>query len=136
VITAVDTSVLLDVFTADPEHGEGSRDLLKQMITEGQLIACEVIWAEVTPQFPTAEQGRIALEGLGVLFQPMGMDAALVAGDAWRDYRARGGARGRVIADFLIGAHAMTQADRLFTRDRGFHRECFAGLEVVDPTAR
>ena len=31
-ITAVDTSVLLDVFTADEEHGERSRDLLKRMI--------------------------------------------------------------------------------------------------------
>jgi hypothetical protein len=40
-----------------------------------------------------------------------------------------------VIADFLIGAHALEQADRLLTRDRGFHRRAFDGLVIVDPSA-
>jgi len=40
-----------------------------------------------------------------------------------------------VVADFLIGAHALEQADRLLTRDRGFHRSAFAGLAIVDPFA-
>ena len=134
-ITAVDTSVLLDVFTADATHGATSRDALRRMISEGQLVACDVVWAEVTPQFPTTDQGRAALEELGVRYEPLSLEAALSAGAAWRGYRARGGKRGRVIADFLIGAHASTQADRLLTRDRGFHRACFADLEIVDPSA-
>jgi predicted nucleic acid-binding protein len=40
-----------------------------------------------------------------------------------------------VIADFLVGAHAVEQADRLLTRDRGFQRAAFAGLVIVDPVA-
>jgi hypothetical protein len=40
-----------------------------------------------------------------------------------------------VIADFLIGAHAFEQADRLLTRERGFHRMAFDGLVIVDPSA-
>jgi hypothetical protein len=40
-----------------------------------------------------------------------------------------------VVADFLVGAHALAQADRLLTRDRGFHRRAFAGLVIVDPSA-
>ena len=48
----------------------------------------------------------------------------------------RGGARrDRIVADFLIGAHARLQADRLLTRDRGFFRDSFDGLEVIDPSA-
>jgi hypothetical protein len=39
-----------------------------------------------------------------------------------------------VIADFLVGAHALEQADRLLTRDRGFHRSAFGGLVIVDPS--
>jgi predicted nucleic acid-binding protein len=39
-----------------------------------------------------------------------------------------------VIADFLVGAHAVEQADRLLARDRGFHRLAFAGLAIVDPS--
>jgi predicted nucleic acid-binding protein len=45
-----------------------------------------------------------------------------------------GGTRERVIADFLIGAHAMAKADRLLTRDRGFYRRYFKDLTVLDPS--
>ena len=41
-----------------------------------------------------------------------------------------------VIADFLVGAHARSQADRLLTRDWGFYRSAFSGLRLVEPTAR
>lgn len=41
----------------------------------------------------------------------------------------------RVVADFLVGAPAATQADRLLTRDRGVHRAYFGGLTILDPTS-
>jgi predicted nucleic acid-binding protein len=53
----------------------------------------------------------------------------------WSAYRRQRGTRERVIADFLIGAHALVQADRLLTRDRGFYRRYFEGLEILDPSA-
>ncbi|HTS69938.1 MAG TPA: VapC toxin family PIN domain ribonuclease, partial [Terriglobia bacterium] len=43
--------------------------------------------------------------------------------------------RTRVVADFLIGAHALHNADRLLTRDRGFYRSYFKRLTILDPTA-
>ena len=71
---------------------------------------------------------------LGVEFEPMTEDAALSASGPWRKYRDRGGRRDRVIPDFLVGAHAMAQADRLLTRDRGFYRAYFSRLRLIDPT--
>jgi predicted nucleic acid-binding protein len=60
---------------------------------------------------------------------------SLAVGQAWRAYRQAGGTRERVVADFLIGAHALARADRLLTRDRGFCRSYFAELAIIDPTS-
>jgi predicted nucleic acid-binding protein len=40
-----------------------------------------------------------------------------------------------MVADFLIGAHAQLQADALLSRDRGFFREDFQDLQILDPSA-
>ncbi len=133
-ITAVDTSVLLDVFTGDRHYLEGSRDALRDSIARGRIIACEVVWAEVGAFFPDTAAARDAMETVGVDLLPSEVESALAAGTAWADYRHRGGSRKRVIADFLIGAHAMVRAERLLTRDRGFYRSYFSALEVVDPS--
>ena len=133
-ITAVDTNILLDVFGADRAFGAISRESLRRGIAEGQLVACEVIWAEVGVFFPSAPVAREAMQRLGVEFSPMTLETALEASQAWKEYRRRGGPRNRVAADFLIGAHALHQADRLLTRDRGFYRTYFKSLLILDPT--
>jgi len=133
VITAVDTNVLLDIFGADQLFGPRSAQALRSCLREGRLLACEVVWAEVASVFPSPALAREAIERLGVEFSSIGRETALAAAAAWKTYRARGGRRQRVVADFLIGAHAQLQAERLLTRDRGFYRACFAGLEVLDP---
>lgn len=132
-ITAVDTSVLLDVFGADPAFGPRSSKAVRTCLVEGRLVACEVVWAEVGSFFPTPEAAQEAMDRLGVEFNPVDQKAALAAGAAWKAYRSRGGRRHRVAADFLIGAHALTQADRLLTRDRGFYRAYFSRLRILDP---
>ena len=39
--------------------------------------------------------------------------------------------RTRIVADFLIGAHAVAAADRFLTRDRGFYASYFAELKTL-----
>lgn len=49
----------------------------------------------------------------------------------WREYRASGGKRTRLIADFLIGAHAQVRGGPLLTHDRGFFRRYFTDLQIL-----
>jgi predicted nucleic acid-binding protein len=134
VITAVDTSVLLDVFGADPIFGPRSKEALRACIQQGAIIACEVVWAEVAGIFPTVEHAQEALARLEVGFSSITEPTALDAGRVWRQYRRRGGQREHMVPDFLVGSHALHQAERLLSRDRGYYRDYFTGLLILDPS--
>lgn len=134
-ITAVDTNVLLDVFTGDADHGPASREALDMSLQQGGLIVSDVVWAETSAAFPEPEAAMTALATIGAVYTATVQEAAAAAAGAWRTYRAAGGPRTRVVADFLVASHALVQADRLLTRDRGFYRRYFADLTVVDPSA-
>jgi predicted nucleic acid-binding protein len=133
-ITAVDTNVIIDILEPDPHHGPASREALRRCMREGALVACEVVWAEVATAYGHAIEKLVdSLQSLGIVFSPMSQEAALTAAKCWHAFRRKVKTRDRIAADFLIGGHAMQQCDRLLTRDRGFYRQYFEALELVEP---
>ena len=134
-ITAIDTNILIDVLEPDLEYGPASREYLKRCRSEGAIVACGVIWAEVASSNWLATGELVsALETIGLEYSPMNRETAVAAATIWRRYRGDTPGRHRIASDFLIGAHARVQCDRLLTRDRGFYRAYFEGLRVVDPS--
>lgn len=132
-ITAVDTSVLLDVLLGDPRFGPASRAALRTAAAQGALIVSTTVAAELAAAYDQPTRSVHALSRLGIDLVPDDSDIALQAGGGWRRYRHAGGTRRRILPDFLIGAHAMQVADRLLSRDRGFYRSHFDRLEVLEP---
>jgi len=133
-ITAVDSSILFDVLLADQQYAGASLAALKDCRHAGGLVVCPVVWAEVRAALREPENMSKLLGAAGIRFDSFDEKCADLAGEMWRRYRARGGKRDRIIPDFLVGAHARLRAARLLSRDRGFYRGYFDGLEVIAPT--
>jgi hypothetical protein len=130
-ITALDTSVLLDVLVNDPRHADRSEALLFEVYRQGSLIISPAVYAELVPQARHREELDGWLRQTRIEVVPFTVDHAYTAGVAHTAYRKAGGTRRRILADFLIGAHAFHEADQLLTRDRGFYRRNFSGLRIV-----
>ena len=129
-ITAIDTSILLDVFV-DSDQADQSEELLVQAYEKGSLIIAPVVYAELVPQAPSQVELDRWLSLAGIQVIPFTKHHAFQAGKAHAAYRKAGGKRDRILADFMIGAHALAEADVFLTRDRGFYRNYFSSLQIV-----
>ena len=131
-ISAVDTNVLLDVFRPDPQHGPQSAAWLQRAYDDGAVLVCDVVYAELVPFFGDRLTLARALREVNATLSPIDSSIAYEAGMRWMRYRRSGGPRTRIVADFLIGAHALDAADTFLTRDRGFYATYFPDLRTPE----
>lgn len=134
-VTAVDTSVLLDVITDDVQWAGSSQAALRQASREGSLVICDCVLAEITPALG-ADSVAEFLDDWNIRFISSSRASALLAGKLFATHLARGGKGGHVAPDFLIGAHAQLHAERLLARDRGYLRDYFKKLTVWSPAVK
>ena len=133
--TALDSSVILDVITDDPSWGYASEKSLYEASTLGQLVICECVLAEIVPALGESDIQSF-LSDWKISFEPSTVKSATLAGEMYRLYLGRKGMAKRVLPDFLIGAHAAVHTSRLLARDRGYYRDYFKGLVLVEPGAQ
>ena len=132
-MTLVDTNILLDVLTKDPKWLDWSLARLEEASFEGPLIINDVIYAETSARYPAIEELESALAGAGIAVATMPRIALFLAGKAFLQYRADGGIRTGVLADFFIGAHAAVEQLPLLTRDARRYRTYFPTVNLIAP---
>jgi predicted nucleic acid-binding protein len=132
--TAIDTNVLLDVLAGDERNYESSLRAIEESSAMGSIVICDLVYAELCVHFASQRECDGFLGAGGIRVESLTREASFLASRAFRVYRKRGGKRTRLLADFLIGAHAQLQAARLLSRDRGFYAGLFPELALVDPS--
>lgn len=132
-ITLVDSNVILDVATDDPDWGEWSAEALARAADESTLAINPLIFAEISAGFATIEELEELVPADAFRRLDLPYEAAFLAAKAFVAYRRRGGHRSAPLADFYIGAHAAVAGMRLLTRDARRYRTYFPGVRLISP---
>ena len=131
----VDSNILLDVATNDPNWGDWSARALAKVAEHTTLIINPIIYAEVSIGYTTIEALDAALPAPLYQREPLPWEAAFLAGKSFLLYRRRGGSRTSPLPDFYIGAHAAIGRLALLTRDAARYRSYFPKVEILAPTS-
>lgn len=135
--TALDTNVLSALWSNEPT----ARDIsisLDHARAQGGLVICAPVFAEsiAHPAMSESVLERFLKEtGIAVDFD-LGeavwrLAATSFAAYADRRRRSGGDSPRRLLADFIIGAHALSRADRLITLEARRYSRDFPTLRIV-----
>jgi hypothetical protein len=153
--TAVDTNILFDLLAGPTSASSQAKRALADALALGPLAVCPVVYTELATGFTEPGEVKAFIRDLGIEVDQFGEPAMLAAAEAWGLYTQHRGHesqcshcghrtlftcprcgetvswRQHIIADFLIGAHALYQADCLLTRDVAQYRRYFPSLQLL-----
>jgi predicted nucleic acid-binding protein len=132
----VDSSVLLDVFTADPVWAEWSVGQLERASADGTVFIDPMVYSEISIGFSRIEDLEAATRGSGLVWSEIPREALFLAGKAYMSYRKAGGQKKSPLPDFFIGAHAAVSDLVLITRDTERVRRHFPRVRLSCPDPR
>jgi len=137
-ITAVDTNVLVALWDRDDALNSTAQAALDAAFARGKLVISGAVFAELLA-LPHRREAFIeeflGETGIGVDWI---IDEAMwrLAGRAFQAYanrrrKQKSAEPRRLLADFLIGAHAFENGFPLLTLDDGIYRAAFPKLRIV-----
>jgi len=135
--TAIDTNVLVALWDEDSTLSSAAQAALEAAFHRGGLVVSAPVFAELIAAPGRTEAFVSSFLGDTGIVVDWDLSEAVwrSAGRAFRAYAERrrkqreAGTR-RILADFLIGAHAATHGFRLLTLDERLYRAAFPGLTV------
>ncbi len=136
--TAIDTNVVIALWDEDHSISMAAQLALDAAFQRGGLVIAAPVFAELLGAPGRTEDFLSSfLEDTGISVDwNLGEPIWRTAGRAFRAYADRRrkqrepGPR-RILADFLIGAHALAHGHRLLTLDEKVYRMAFPGLTIA-----
>lgn len=135
----MDTNVFVALFSGDEGTSHAAQVALEEARARGALSISPAVYAElVAGRNASFVEGFLSEKDIEVDWD-LDRDVWSAAGARYGEYaRARRKQRGdagprRILADFLIGAHALRRAGALLTSDTGIYRTYFPELKVLAP---
>ena len=132
-MTLIDSNVLLDVFSRNPDWWQRSLAQLEEAARRGPLLINDIIYAEISIRFPEAREFDAALAKIDVMLVTLPRMVPFLAGKAFAKYRKAGGPQDGILPDFFIGAHAQVEQLPLLTRDVRRYRSYFPSVTLIAP---
>lgn len=136
--TAIDSNIFIAFWDANGALNSLAQSALTAAWNRGPLAVAAPVYAELLA-FPGRTEAFLDafLRETGITIEwEMGETIWRTAGRAFQTYAARrkrrqGSAPRRILADFLIGAHALRNGYRLLTLDSGLYQAAFPRLNIV-----
>ena len=135
--TAIDTNVIIALWDRDPTLSSAAQTALEAAFHRGRLVISAPVFAELLAAPGRTEALVDAFLHDTSIALEWDLDEMIwrAAGRAFQRYAERrrkqrdSGTR-RILADFMIGAHAETRGYRLLTLDERLYRAAFPKLVI------
>ena len=128
----LDTNVIIDVITDDPQWADWSISQLESNETRGSVIN-PVIYAELCFGFPAFDAVEALVRHLSLACDEIPRLGLFKAVKAFAAYRSRGGPGGSVLPDFFVGGHAEATGMPVLKRDTTRLRTYFPTVRLICP---
>lgn len=135
-MTLIDSNILIDILGGDPVWSEPSVRRLSGCARRGPIAINDIVYAELAAGFASQAQLDDEIATMRLKIAPMSKAALFLAGQVFRRYRAGGGTRPNVLADFFIGAQASAEGWPILTRDERRYRAYFPDVALIDKETR
>ena len=152
---AVDTNVLVYIYSGIPDIGRKYAELLDDLSTRYNLVIPKLVYGELSLIFRNSLQLNNFLSDTGIIIGDIEPEAYIIAAKRWDKYNklrvltcqrcgkklekltcrqcgAEIKIRQHILTDFIIGAYALQTSGRtLVTNDKGYYSNYFPELTII-----
>lgn len=135
--TALDTNVLSSIWSGEPSE-QAIRIAIHEAAAVGGLVLCPAVYGELRAYPGVTQEFLDNFLAKTRIVVDSELDSAVwrLAAERFAQYaerrrQSKGGIPKRLLADFIVGAHASLRADRLMTLDRERYEREFSELRIL-----